>query len=107
MSLLSLCNKTIDIDRPVITKTTHGGQSRAYSPLYSNIPACKQPVSGRMRHVAAKQGFEISHTWYTPNTVTLKAGDRITEGSDHFQVLWFEDQAGKGSVYAIHTLQIN
>jgi head-tail adaptor len=106
LSLLGLCNTTIIVQRPTITMNAHGGQSRSWAAVYTDIAATKQPASGRIRDVAAKEGIEVDHTFYTPIAVACRPGDRVLHGSDYHIVAWSEDQAGRGEVYAIHCKQL-
>jgi plastocyanin len=106
LSLLSLCTTTVDVERPTITTTASGGETRVFAVVYDGIAATIQPASGRIRDVAARQGIEITHTVYTPVEVACRPGDRVVHGSNYHIVVFCEDQAGRGEVYAIHVQQL-
>ncbi len=109
MSLATLCINTVaQIYRPTMTVDSHGG----YTPvsgnselIYADVPNSLQPASGKLIEEFARRSMTITHTMYTPTPIVLKAGDIVSAGNQlTFIVVWFEDSAGRGRVFAAHLL---
>ncbi len=105
MSLASLCNQTATIKRTNYGTDDFGGVTISYSAVYTDVPVSVQPASGRTIEEFARRGTQITNTVYTPKAVAIKSEDTVEVGSAIYLVQWFEDQAGRGRVYAIHCKQ--
>ncbi len=117
MSLLSLCNLRVTIQHKATTSGAYGDQVDTWGVIidasgnaYINLPATIQAASGKTIIEMQRRSLQVSHTIYiaptaAAPTIVLSTGDRVVYGSDYYLVQWFEDQAGKGRVYAIHALK--
>src|SRR5690606_12980010 len=106
MSLLGLCNTTIDIDRPTWTAGTGGGVVQgAPTVVYNDIPAAVQPARGRLVSEYAREGMHISHVIYTPTPLSLQNGDRVVHSAGTYIVQAWGDMAGRGRGWVIYALR--
>ncbi len=105
MSLASLCNMTVDIERKTTTASESGGHVEAFAVVYDDLAATIQPASGRLMAEFERRSMQISHIMYTPTSISLLAGDRVVHGSSKYIVTWFADQAAKGRVFAAYLLK--
>jgi hypothetical protein len=114
VSLQSLCNDTISIQRKGSAPATAlnlGGHDSTFSTVYSALACTIQPASGKTIYEFSKRNMQVSHTCYvapttTNPTVECKTGDiavHATKGT--YTVIWHEDMAGKGRVFALHLLK--
>lgn len=107
MSLLSLCNKAVTVSRATVTASGLGAQSKTWATAYAGVSACIQPVSGRQAELMAKREMHVSHVVYTPTTIALQVGDKITDGTKTYLVQHYEDQGGRGKVFAAYALAVD
>jgi hypothetical protein len=105
VSLTGQYNCTFDIERPTTTADAMGGQSKSFAVTYNDVGGMLQPASGRTIEEFARRSMQISHRIYTATEVACRAGDRAIIDSVKYEVVWHEDQAGKGRVYAIYLLR--
>lgn len=102
MSLLSLCRKTMTIERAAQSVGTVGGVLKSFAPVYSDIPCTIQPKRGGLKGEFGKMSQNITHTIYTPTVIVLQTGDRaVIEGNKYVIHAW-GDQADRGEVFAIY-----
>ncbi|TXH56135.1 MAG: hypothetical protein E6Q97_07125 [Desulfurellales bacterium] len=102
MSLLSLSTVTADIERKTTAAVSGGGVSETFAVQYDDVRGTLQPASGDTQRRFDRMSMNITHTFYTDTPIELLAGDRLVIGSTKYVVEWFEDQAGRGRVFAAH-----
>lgn len=105
MSLASLATHTADFERKTTTVGTGGGHVDAFASAYDDVSGTLQPVSGETAERFMRRSMRITHVFYTPTPLELLAGDRATISGGTYTVEWFEDQAGRGEVYAAWLLK--
>lgn len=104
MSLSSLLNRTITIQRRVITKDSHGGQSRTWDPISGaeGIKAAIQPASSSVKSRYAQRLINITHNIYLDRDTGVANGDRVVDSDGTIYVVrGFGDSGGRGRLYHI------
>ena len=111
MSLASLLNTLVTLQRPAITKDTSGGSVRSFQDVSGvvEVIAAVQPASHREKQTFAARQLFISHVVYFDADRDVRRGDRIfhpaTAGSEsgkYYVVLSYHNQAGRGRVFAAY-----
>jgi hypothetical protein len=106
MSLAALCTHEADIESVTHAADTYGGQTATFAAFLSGVPCSLQPASGRIVEEFARRGMRVDFTMYSPTDISgALAGYRVTIDSVKYLVVWAEDQAGRGSVFAVHLLR--
>lgn len=105
MSLLTLCTKTVDIERKTTTYTSAGGHDDTFAAAYEDLRCTIQPASGQTMERFSRMSMRISHVLYTPTSIVLLAGDRVVDGINYYTVQWFADQGDRGRVFAAYLLK--
>jgi SPP1 family predicted phage head-tail adaptor len=85
MSLSSLCDKTVTIQRISTSTDNWGGVTESYAGAGS-AKARVRPVSGNDAIVASKPDLRISHIFYFATNPTVQSGDRFLYDSRYFYV---------------------
>lgn len=84
MSLLSLCNRGAagtllgTVARNMLTAQSGGGRANAWVGLYVDRPCVIQPASAKIVEEYMRREIRVNFTIYFPDTLDLKANDRIT-----------------------------
>lgn len=88
MSLLSMCNDTITLQRQTRNKDAAGGWVSTWADVsgMTDIPADIQPAESRTVVAYSQQQMMVSHTIFLSQDITAKATDRITSGGRYFKV---------------------
>lgn len=108
MSISSMLNKTITVQRPVITKDTSGGSIRTYAALsgVTNVPAAIQPLNDMERQKYAARQIYQSHIIFVDQDYDLKKQDLVVDSTGiKYVVESFQDEGGRGRVWTIHVLE--
>ncbi len=110
MSLRSLCSEVCDIrskTTAAASASNKGGHSISYTTVYDDHPVSRpQQPSGSTRLEAMKRQLEVTHTFYSPDAVTVASGYLLVWSGGNYLVQWAEDMGGQARAYAIHTLKI-
>ncbi len=106
MSLLALCRDTASFTRKTVAAGAGGAHAETFTPLYTDIRVTIQPANGKIVERFSRMSMEISHVCYTPTRIVLRAGDECTAADGRvFNVVFYEDQAARMTVYAAYLLQ--
>lgn len=92
MSISSLLDRKLVLQRATISRDASGGITRTYAALLSNIPASVAPATAQISADYARRDMIVNHHLYTtidldsavPNGVRL--GDRLVDGSTYYMV---------------------
>ena len=109
MSLKSLSNHTADFQTQTQTKDANGGVSAGgWSNSVVGWSCTVQPQhDAKVIERLAKAGIECSHVAYGATLPSpLAVGDRLVFSGAKYQVAGWEDQAGRGKVYAVFLNQL-
>jgi head-tail adaptor len=85
VSLTSLCDKTVAIERMSTALDGWGGSTETYAEV-AKAKARIRPVSGRDAIIASKPDLRVSHVLYFPGTPVIQSGDRFKFGARYFYV---------------------
>ncbi len=108
MSLSSLLNKSVTVQRPSITQDASAGSVRSFQDLAdaSEVPAAIQPISYRERMQFGGRQLFITHVVYFDQDYGVKRGDIVkdltTEPVKTYIVLSYQNQAGQDFLYAVY-----
>ena len=85
MSLTSLCNKTVTIERMSETADNWGGITEAYASV-GTAKARVYPVAGNDAVVHGRPDMRITHRLYFPGTLDIRGDDRLLYNLRYFYV---------------------
>jgi SPP1 family predicted phage head-tail adaptor len=76
MSIASLANRTVTVERATVSSGSFGGVAETWAPV-CRVTLRVQPLSGAdvIRH--SKDDMTVTHKCYTPGTPDIQAGDRF------------------------------
>jgi SPP1 family predicted phage head-tail adaptor len=96
MSLTSLCDKLVTIERMSETGDAWGGITESYASV-GTAKARIYPVSGSDAVIHGRPDMRITHRFYFPGTPDIKADDRLLYNLRYFyvQVVRNIDEQGK------------
>jgi len=92
MSLSSLLDQTLSLQRATITQDASGGSTRTFAQILANIPCLPEPAAASVIADYARRDMLVNYTIYTTSDLdTLIAGgvqvnDRFTDGSVYYVV---------------------
>lgn len=105
MSLASLMNTTINIQRKNPARDSSGGQIEQFAdvPTLIGIPAQIQDKRGKAMRVLGQREVYLTHFVYLSQPYDIRRGDRVLQPSTGkvFLVHGFEDMAGQGRAWRI------
>ncbi|HEX4794946.1 MAG TPA: hypothetical protein VH370_14190 [Humisphaera sp.] len=87
MSLNSLLDQSLSLQRPAFTTDASGGSSRSFSTLLANIPCAVSPARAAIVADYARRDMIVDHHVYTTADLDklisggVRLGDRLTDGS--------------------------
>ena len=100
MSISSLLNKSITLQRKIATKDASLGTSFEWSDVETYCAAV-QPVSASEAWKFAQRGIFVSHVLYLDQNISPTVRDRISWDSRLFNIVHIFDMAGRERVYRI------
>jgi len=92
MSLTTLLDRVLTLQRQSVTVDASGGAVRAFSTILSNIPAALQPASASVVADYARLDMLVNYQIYTTADLDtlvsggVQLGDRFTDGSVYYLV---------------------
>jgi hypothetical protein len=92
MSISTLLDKKLSLQRPALTRDASGGALRAYSSLLANIPCAIAPATAKIAADYARRDMIVDHHVYTTTDLDtlipggVKLGDRFAEGAVFYLV---------------------
>jgi hypothetical protein len=92
MSLSTLLDQRLAIQRQQVTSDASGGAARTFATLLSNVPFSISPASAAVTADYARRDMIVNHRAYTTadlDTILaggLRLGDRLTDGSVFYLV---------------------
>lgn len=105
MSLLSLCNTEVDVQRKSPSHDASGGQSEGYAAVagLTGLPANIQPRGGRVVRTLGQRHVLYTHAIYLASDYDIRNGDRVYEPSTgrYFLVIDAADMAGRGQAWRL------
>lgn len=108
MSLLSLCNLTADVQRSTTTAQAGGGQSRAFTNVYTGVACCVQPTTGRAsQNFHGKAEMDVDHNIYFPQQLSLRVNDRVSVDGTYYLVKAAGDMGGRLRFTKVWALRID
>lgn len=106
MSLESLLNTTVTLQRKSTSVDASLGAADSYTNVASNVAATIQPVSGKERWVLAQRGVYYTHKIYFAQDIGATPRDRIlTSDGRTFIISKYFDQAGRGRVFMVEAIE--
>lgn len=104
MSIKSLYNNTLTIERRTRTSDGQGGFTIDYSSL-GTADGRIRPASDREREIAAQEGREITHVLYIDAEEDIARGDRVTTGDLTVEVLGVREPSLAGHHLEVDCLE--
>lgn len=102
MSLATLLNDSVTVQRKSPTRDTSGGQVEAFAAVaaLSNLQAAVQPYRGEARRSIGQRQVFVTHHVYLLTDGVLR-GDKLVNDAtgDSYLVLGFFDEGGKGRLW--------
>lgn len=93
MSLSSLLDQTMNLERATVTPDACGGSSRAYTQILAGIPVLAEPASTKTITDYARRDMLVNYSVYTTTDLDallpaggVKINDRLTDGSIYYVV---------------------
>jgi head-tail adaptor len=86
MSVLSLCNKKVNVQRRAKTADGQGGFSEAWSALYTNMPCRIQPVTAEEAAIYGAEKVGTVFKMFVPPGYSFEEKDRVKDGTDYYDI---------------------
>ena len=92
MSLSSLLDQKLTLQRQTVTRDASGGLVRSFTQLLANVPATVCPASAKVAADYARRDMIIDHRIYTTTDLNavisggVRLGDRLTDGAVFYLV---------------------
>jgi head-tail adaptor len=103
LSLASLLNKVVTVQRPIVTKDASGGATRNFADVdgQAEVPCSIQPVSDQERIRFASRQLQVTHSVYFARDLDLERADVLYEPATErtFVVTSWQNQAGRDRVW--------
>ncbi len=94
MSIRTLSNKTVKIQRPKTAAGTLGNQGDLTWPNIATIRCRIEPVSGNETDRSGKTTAEVTHMMYCGKRVDIEPSDRVIAGSATYRVDYVNKSPG-------------
>ena len=92
MSISTLLDRKLSLQRPAISRDASGGAVRAYSSLLTNLPCAIAPATAKIAADYARRDMIVDHHIYTTSDLDalipggVKLGDRLADGAVFYLV---------------------
>jgi head-tail adaptor len=105
MSLAALFNRTVTLERPVVTRDGSGASKRVWVVVQEaqDIPCAIQPVSATSRIALGQRMNYVTHKVYLDQDIGLKRKDRLRDQDGRlYLVVGYENSAGRDELWIVH-----
>jgi hypothetical protein len=92
MSISSLLDRKLSIQRPTITRDASGGAARTFATILANVPCAIAPATAKIASDYARRDMVVDHHVYTTTNLDtampagLQLGDRFADGAAYYLV---------------------
>lgn len=107
MSLKSLMNTSVDVQRPTKTRGTEGGQSASWPTTYAGLRCRIQPLSAREAVLYGRETEQVTHRMYIDASVIIGIQDRVIYSSRTFFVVGVRDTDEQGRLKVVELREEN
>lgn len=95
MSIRSMLNTTVSIERRTTVKTGLGSQEVSWSVLHKDIPAKLDPIGGREILFMGKLTSSLTHRLYILYLSDLRGSDRVVHQGDIYDIEGIRNPSSK------------
>lgn len=109
MSLASLMNTSVAVQRKTATRDSSGGQVENFATVdgLDSLPALIQPTDGKAQRTLGQRQVFLSHHIYLASRYDVRRGDRLYEAANdrYFLVHGFENMAGQSRGWRVDCVE--